>query len=216
MAYDPVNRLTVLYSGATSAGTVYDVWALNLHSSGTANPVPSLTSVSPNSATVGGPGFTLTVTGANFVSGSVVRWNGADRQTTYVRSTQLQAAIPASDLVGAGTAQVTVFTPGPGGGTSNALPVTVAASIPGLALTSLSPSSATAGGPGFILTVTGTGFGPASVVRWNGSPRDTTFLSSTQLQAELHNTDIISAGSGLVTVFTDPSSVSNALPFSIP
>ena len=41
----------------------------------------------------------LTVNGTGFVSGaSVVRFNGSARPTTFVNSTQLTAAIPASDL----------------------------------------------------------------------------------------------------------------------
>jgi hypothetical protein len=131
MAYDPINQLSVLYGGANTVGSLYDVWTLKLQGASTGNPVPSMTSLSPSSATAGGPGFTLTVTGANFVPGSVVRWNGVSRPTTYVRSTQLQAAIPASDISSAGTAQVTVFNPAPGGGTSNTLLFTVHAAIPG-------------------------------------------------------------------------------------
>jgi hypothetical protein len=217
MAYDPVNRLTVLYSGATTVGTVYDNWALNLQRASTPNPVPSLTSLSPSSATAGGPGFTMTVTGASFVSGSAVRWNGANHPTTYVRSTQLQATIPASDVVSAGTAQVTVFTPSPGGGTSNPFPVVMVPSNPVPTLTSLSPGSATAGGPGFFLSLTGTGFGPTSLARWNGSVRTTIFVSSTQLKAIMHSTDIISAGAAQVTVFTPGpgGGTSNALPVTV-
>src|SRR5258705_10902624 len=45
---------------------------------------PTLTTLSPSSAVAGGPAFTLTVNGSNFVSGSVVRWNGANRTTTFV------------------------------------------------------------------------------------------------------------------------------------
>jgi len=84
------------------------------------NPVPTITSLSLAPA-VGGPGFTLTVNGTNFVRSSIVRWNGADRATTYVSATQLTAAIPATDIVTAGTARVTVFNPPPGGGTSNSV-----------------------------------------------------------------------------------------------
>src|SRR5437879_4565814 len=84
------------------------------------NPVPTITSLSPQSAVVG-PGFTLTVTGTNFVTSSVVRWNGQDRATTYVSATQLRAAIPATDVATAGIARVTVFNPPPGGGTSNSV-----------------------------------------------------------------------------------------------
>jgi hypothetical protein len=89
------------------------------------NPIPSISTLSPASAVAGGPAFTLTVNGSGFVSGSVVRWNGSDRTTTFVSSTQLTAAIPASDIAVAGTAQVTVFNPAPGGGTSNAQTFTI-------------------------------------------------------------------------------------------
>jgi hypothetical protein len=84
-------------------------------------PGPTVTSLSPAGAPVGGAAFTLTVNGSGFLASSVVRWNAADRPTTYVSASQLRAAIPASDLVTTGTAQVSVFTPPPGGGTSAAL-----------------------------------------------------------------------------------------------
>lgn len=91
----------------------------------TNNPAPSISTLSPNSVLVGSAAFTLTVAGTNLASSSVVQWNGSSRTTTYVSGTQLQAAISASDVAMAGTAQVTVFTPAPGGGTSSALPFTV-------------------------------------------------------------------------------------------
>jgi hypothetical protein len=55
----------------------------------------------------------------------VVRWNGSDRATTFVTATQLGAAISAADVAAAGTATVTVFTPAPGGGTSNGQAFTI-------------------------------------------------------------------------------------------
>jgi hypothetical protein len=73
----------------------------------------------------GASSFTLTVNGSNFLSGSVVQWNGANRSTTSVNSTQLTASIPATDVANAGIAQVAVFNPAPGGGTSNALNFTI-------------------------------------------------------------------------------------------
>jgi hypothetical protein len=83
------------------------------------NPVPVLIAVSPTTAAAGGAGFTLTTNGTGFVPGSVVYWNGASRTTTFVSGSQLAAAIPASDIASAGTAQVTVVSPTPGGGTSS-------------------------------------------------------------------------------------------------
>jgi hypothetical protein len=93
-------------------------------------PLPTLTSLSPSSATAGGSAFTLTVYGSNFVGSSVVRWNGSDRLTTYVSGGQLQAAISSGDIALAGTAQVTVFNPAPGGGTSNGLTFSIVGSGP--------------------------------------------------------------------------------------
>jgi hypothetical protein len=85
------------------------------------NSVPVLASVSPASATVGDAAFTLTATGSGFSVTSAVHWNGTARATTFVSISQLTAAIPATDLATAGTAQVTVVTPAPGGGTSSAV-----------------------------------------------------------------------------------------------
>jgi hypothetical protein len=62
------------------------------------NLVPTITSISPIWSPVGGPGFTLTVNETNFFNGTTGRWDGADRVTTFVNSTQLTAFIPATDL----------------------------------------------------------------------------------------------------------------------
>jgi hypothetical protein len=85
---------------------------------GTTSPAPTLSLLAPGVANAGDPAFTLTVNGTGFVSTSVVQWNGSNRITTFISSTQLTAAIPAPDIAGAGTAAVAVFTPAPGGGTS--------------------------------------------------------------------------------------------------
>ncbi|HXI42229.1 MAG TPA: SBBP repeat-containing protein, partial [Bryobacteraceae bacterium] len=76
--------------------------------SGTAvAPVPQI-SLSTVTAKPGGAGFTLKVNGSGFVPGAVVNWNGSPRQTTYISTTQLNAAILASDIAGAGTPTITV------------------------------------------------------------------------------------------------------------
>jgi hypothetical protein len=165
------------------------------------NPSPTISSISPATAVAGSGGFTLTITGTNFVNGSVVRWNGSPRTTTFVSSTRLEAAIPASDVATAGTANVTVFNPAPGGGTSNTATFTIQASNPVPTITAINPSSAVAGSGGFTLTITGTNFVNSSVVRWNGSDRPTTFVSSTQLTAAIPASDVATAGTANVTVF---------------
>jgi hypothetical protein len=71
---------------------------------------------------VGDPGFPLTINGANFVTISIVHWNGGLRTTTVVSSTQIIANITAADIATVGTANVTVVNPTPRGGTSNVMP----------------------------------------------------------------------------------------------
>ena len=105
-------------------------------------PVPVVSSLSPVATTAGGAGFTLTVSGSSFTKASVVRWNGSDRATTFVSATQLQAAIGPADIAIVGTAQVSVSTPAPGGGTSASLAFTI-----GLAPTlSVNTTTAATGG----------------------------------------------------------------------
>jgi hypothetical protein len=88
---------------------------------GPLNPLPVIVALSPNSSKQGGPLFTLSVVGSNFISGSNVKWNARSVPTTFVSGTLITADIPASALAGAGPDTVTVVNPTPGGGASNAL-----------------------------------------------------------------------------------------------
>src|SRR5215469_2713959 len=111
-----VKMLAILASAAISFGC-----GGGGSSSVVSNPVPAISSISPITATRGGPAFTLTVNGSSFVSGAAVQWNGGARQTTLVNANQLTAQIAADDISVAGTENVTVVNPVPGGGTSNSL-----------------------------------------------------------------------------------------------
>ncbi len=188
---------------------------------GASNPVPTTNAIAPNSATEGGSAFNLTVTGANFVPGATVRWNGADRTTTFVSAGELQAAITAADIAAAGSASVTVFNPTPGGGASNAQTFTIdplgGGDNPVPATAGLAPSSATEGGTAFNLTVTGSDFVPGATVRWNGADRTTTFVSAGELQAAITAADIAAAGAATVTVFNPApgGGTSNSQTFTI-
>ncbi len=162
------------------------------------NPIPTTTSILPTNKTAGDSGFTLTVDGTNFVSTSIVNFNGSARTTTYVSSTQLTASILAGDLITAGTFNITVTNPGPGGGTSNAEIFTVGNIVP--ITTSILPTNKTAGDSGFTLTVNGTNFISGSVVKFNGVTKTTNFISSTQLSATILTADLLTAGTFLVVV----------------
>jgi len=188
---------------------------------GTTFPAPTATLLAPAGTTAGAAQFPLTVTGTNFLPCSVIQWNGTPRATTYLSPTQLGTTILAADVSSAGSSPVpvTVFTPTPGGGTSNAISFTISP----LAIASLSasttqlPSTPYCSTTGFTLTVTaatGTIFTSDSVVNWNGSPRPTTFVSGTQLSAAITYAD--TAALGTATVFVSNSSASsNSLPFTM-
>ena len=81
----------------------------------------------------------------------------------------------------------------------------------------LSSNSAAPGGAGFTLTVNGANFAASSVVLWNGAVRTTSYVSSTQLTAEILPADIAQEKTNLVTVanLTPNPGTSSALPFAV-
>jgi hypothetical protein len=88
---------------------------------------PTLIAITPDAAPQGALSFTLTVTGASFISGTVALWNGGVRSTTVLNTTTLSVAIPAGDLVSGGVAQVQARYGEAADSVSNALPFTIAA-----------------------------------------------------------------------------------------
>jgi uncharacterized protein (TIGR03437 family) len=171
-------------------------------------PTPTLEALSPSAAAPGDPGLTLFVNGHDFQTNSVVRWNNSDRVTAFISGTQLRATIPASDLTAPGTAKVTVVTPG---GTilgdqtspnSTDLTFTISPTRPVPAILRLDPGEAAVGTSGLTLTVSGTNFNAASVLRWNGAERATLVTNSVKLSAVITAEDLALPAGAKVTVFT--------------
>lgn len=76
--------------------------------------MPTITQLSPASATAGSAAFILTINGTNFMSTAVVNWNQNAQpanSVTYVSATQLTLAVPASAISTSGTAQITITNP---------------------------------------------------------------------------------------------------------
>jgi hypothetical protein len=99
----------------------------------TENPVPALTEISPKSKVAHMPAFTLTATGANFVSNSIIMFNGTAKQTTYVSDSEITCRVEPGEIAAAtGLSRtlgvqipILVRNPGPGGGDSDPLEFTV-------------------------------------------------------------------------------------------
>jgi uncharacterized protein (TIGR03437 family) len=170
-----------------------------------------ISSLSPASATAGGPAFTLTVNGSGFLVGSTLQWNGSPLSASYVSGTQLTASVPAGLIANAGSASVTAVNPG--GIPLGSAIFTINPSPP--AISSLSPNSAAAGGAAFIVTVSGSGFLNGSTVQWNGSALATTYVNGNQLTASVSTALIATVGSATVTVASAGGAASNPLLFAI-
>jgi len=89
------------------------------------NPVPAITSLSPNSAFVGDSAFTMTITGSGFISDSTVYVDTVPRAASIVSDTQIRVVMSAADSSSSRTLAVRVDNPAPGGGASNTITLSV-------------------------------------------------------------------------------------------
>lgn len=170
---------------------------------------PTLTALSPSTASAGGAEFLLVATGTNFTRNSSLVWNGKILPSSSGSSTNLSAEISSADIAAAGSVPVSVEDPV--GGSSNALSFTVTSTT----LAALTPASVTATGPSFTLTVTGTRFTSQSILVWNRIQVPTTFISSTELRAQISASDIATAGSVPVYVYDPQAGSSNTESFTV-
>ena len=191
------------------------------------NPVPTITSMSPVTRTAGGAGFTLTLTGTNFVNGSSqIYWNGGPLTTVLVNR-NLSATITSAMIVQPNEYTVTVKNDTPGGGfATDVLTFTVVTTKP--VISAISPITQLVGDPAFTLIVTGTQFvtstDPAriSTVLWNGTELSTTYVSGTKLTAEVEPS-LVAPDAGVYTITVanrEPSAfgsdqISNGKPYTV-
>lgn len=124
------------------------------------NPIPVLTSVSPNTIAAGS--FSLTLSGSGFVKTSTVTFGGQSLTTMYVSATQLQA-LGTATTAQLGSVPVVVQNPDPGAASSSSLmaqivsgnsPVSAAAAARFLEQSTFGPT------PELLSQVEQTGFDP--------------------------------------------------------
>jgi hypothetical protein len=162
------------------------------------NPSPLVSALDPSSAQVGATAVIVTVTGTGFIADSQIWVRGFPRTTTFVDATHLRATIADSEMTAAAVLPVSVFNPSPGGGLSSSASFTVKNPVP--VLTSITPASAVAGSGAYVLEASGTTFLSGATLRWNGSDRPTSLVSSTVVRATLLASDVGAAGTASVTV----------------
>ncbi|MGO9404293.1 MAG: hypothetical protein ACLPVW_12585 [Terriglobales bacterium] len=184
------------------------------------NPAPAITTLSPTAVAageVGLNGFTLTVTGSNFVSLSTVEWNGTQLPTELVSSTELLAQVSLGDVETAGSVSVDVVTPSPGGGSSNALTFTILSQPSPTqypSVISVYPNAVMAGSEGFTLQVSGYWLNQSDTVLWNGTALPPA-PNEGILQGLVSAADVATPGYAQVAVLTPQGIVTNAVEFQI-
>ena len=102
----PASNVVSVQASLVSTPTVQGTSAVTL-----LNPIPVVTSVSPQ--TIGVGAFTIQVNGSGFMSGAQVMFGATALTTTFVSATQLNASGTASASQ-AGNVMVTVVNPAPG------------------------------------------------------------------------------------------------------
>lgn len=185
---------TVVKAIALANGDGPSVIATATYTKVTNNPVPLLSGLSPAFVAANSPVFTLTVNGTGFVPGSTVYWGKGPLTTQFVNTTQLTAAVPASNLATSGIAAVTVQTLSPGGGTSNAFQFQI--------------DSAEATGPPVFVTASAT-IMPGSTASYKVTlPSTATNVSTNCLNLPAGATCSYSATNNEVTIQTLPATPS--------
>jgi uncharacterized protein (TIGR03437 family) len=163
----PTQLTAVLPSGALAVAGTFQVTVTNPDQTATAsnplvfvvasvttpNPVPAITTLSPSSAVAGASPLTVLINGTGFVAASTVTFHGTAHAATFLSASQLSISLTSADLANAGTHQVVVTNPAPGGGSSQPAVFTVqpAPVTPTLQSLTLSPATVVGGG-----SVTGT------------------------------------------------------------
>src|SRR5436309_3082685 len=157
---------------------------------------PVILSIDPKSVIAGSSSFTMTVNGANFVSGALVRVNGSSVSTTFVSSSKLTAVIPLAFL--ANPASLPITATNPGSTASTAVTFSVLPNDPHI--TSLDPSSVPVGTQPVKVRVIGANFASSAGVRVNGISHATTFVSDGELSFTLAASEISKTASLSIVV----------------
>jgi hypothetical protein len=142
----------------------YDAVVVTVLDGGGANPAPTLSAISPSSLTAGGASFTMTLTGTNLLPSSTVTWTGhAALSPLTATAGEITVSVPAVYIAAAGTPEIRVSNPTPGGGTSSPQTMVITAPPSGSGGSAGGGGSSGGGGCGMgavsALLMLGVGFG---------------------------------------------------------
>lgn len=177
----------------------------------------TLTADPPN-ATAGGDAFTLTVNGTGFVEDCKITFDDIEQPTTFDSATSLTTQVAKETIATARVIKLGVNRPdgtkylavdfnvnAPEGGGVAAPPT----------ITSLDPPSGSIGAEDRVVTVNGTNFVEGNTVHVDGAPQPTTFVSATELTADLDQALLSTARTLKFKVVTDAGTESAETDFPV-
>lgn len=151
---------------------------------------------------------TIAVRGNDFVQGAVVTVGGTAYPTSFVGVGELRVTLPNTLKVGSYPVQVT----NPDKQTSNTLNLTVTAALPKPVVTAIKPTRVAAGVVSKVAVV-GSNFVSGAQVQVGARLVPTTFVSDTELVAEIPST--LAAGNYDLRVFNPDNQVSNSVQLEV-
>jgi hypothetical protein len=171
------------------------------------NPIPSIAGFVPAGFPLGSGGQ-LEVTGSDFVPGASVLIENTRLSPLQSSASQLIVAVPASVAVDPGTVALSIENPGPGGGTSNVVALSIWASPPSVDY--LMPSQALAGAQMLTLVIVGDGFEASSSLTWNGTARTSTVVNAQRIEVTVSAADLTNPDTARI-IITNPSDGAQAV-----
>lgn len=165
-------------------------------------PAPTIQTITPNSVPVGSAKTLLAVMGSGLTPATTISLDSNALPTSFVSATEVTATVPTSNQTTAGTHNVSVSNPSPGGGSSTVVSFTVTNLLPTLG--SVLPSTIQVGSDTTRVTLTGSSFLASTTASLNSNAVPTTYVSSTELVSTIDASNFDTAGTLTVNV-TNPS-----------
>jgi uncharacterized protein (TIGR03437 family) len=166
----------------------------------------SLNWIFPAQVVAGSPPVTITLSGANFYSGTVIKAGATTLSSTLVGPNVMTTVVPAALLATTGSVSLVASNPGNDGGDSSPLNLAVAAAGPVIAsVTNAASYVAGAIAPGEMVAIFGSGLGPDALADFTdpgaGGTIATT-LSGTRVLFDATAAPVIYTSAGQVAVMT--------------
>ena len=195
-------KIVITATGVPSTNKTQNVTATLLVNAVT----PTIASLWPSAAMVGAGALTATIRGTGFFKGTTAKIAGSPTllKTTFLSPTTLLADLPASLLATAGALNVVATNPAPGGDSAASIFTVSSTPVVQAVVSSASYSTAPVG-LGELVSLFGTGIGPATPASWT--------VSSGYVTQTLSNTSVTIDGKSAAMVYVSPDMMTVQVPY---